>query len=349
MKKILLIEDNQEIRENTEEILELANYEVLTAQDGKVGVEIAQAQLPDLIICDIMMPELDGYGVIHILGRNPETSAIPFIFLTAKTERADFRKGMNLGADDYITKPFDDSELLDAIEGRLKKNEIIRQEYGADIIGLNQFFKEAKNFEDLKELSEDRKIRQYKKKSNVYWEGDYANSIIFINSGKIKTYKTNNDGKQLITGIHGAGDFIGFNALLTGTEYSESAMAMEDVEVCRIPKDDFFNLLYSNRDVANKFIRILSNNLKDREEQLLHLAYNNVRQRVSEALLKLSDQYGSDFSIPRDDLAGMVGTAQESVIRTLSDFKEENLIEINSGKIRTVNIEKLQSVAKRGY
>ena len=236
-----------------------------------------------------------------------------------------------------------------AIEGRLKKNEIIRQEYGADIIGLNQFFKEAKNFEDLKELSEDRKIRQYKKKSNVYWEGDYANSIIFINSGKIKTYKTNNDGKQLITGIHGAGDFIGFNALLTGTEYSESAMAMEDVEVCRIPKDDFFNLLYSNRDVANKFIRILSNNLKDREEQLLHLAYNNVRQRVSEALLKLSDQYGSDFSIPRDDLAGMVGTAQESVIRTLSDFKEENLIEINSGKIRTVNIEKLQSVAKRGY
>src|SRR4051812_20977154 len=105
MKKILLIEDNAGIRENTSEILSLANYSVITAENGKVGVELAQRERPDLIICDIMMPELDGYGVLHILGKKDDTASIPFIFLTAKTEKTDIRKGMNLGADDYLTKP----------------------------------------------------------------------------------------------------------------------------------------------------------------------------------------------------------------------------------------------------
>ncbi|MEO5991651.1 MAG: response regulator, partial [Ferruginibacter sp.] len=95
MKIILVIEDNKIVRENTAEILELANYEVFTAANGKIGVELAVIHKPDLIICDIMMPELDGYGVVHLLNRNPQTSSIPFIFLTAKAEIADFRKGMD--------------------------------------------------------------------------------------------------------------------------------------------------------------------------------------------------------------------------------------------------------------
>src|SRR6187200_2411089 len=129
MKKILLIEDNLEVRENTEEILSLANYEVLTAPNGKVGVELAQKENPDLIICDIMMPELDGYGVLHILNKKAETAGIPFIFLTAKTEKTDIRKGMNLGADDYLTKPFDDTDLLNAIEARLHKSSMQHKLY----------------------------------------------------------------------------------------------------------------------------------------------------------------------------------------------------------------------------
>src|SRR4051812_21185932 len=112
MKKILLIEDNDDIRENTAEILELANYKVTTAPDGKRGVESALKNKPDLIICDIMMPELDGYGVLHLLHKNKETRDTPFIFLSAKTERTDIRKGMDIGADDYITKPFVATELL---------------------------------------------------------------------------------------------------------------------------------------------------------------------------------------------------------------------------------------------
>lgn len=92
MKKILLIEDNTEIRENTSEILELAGYQVLTAPNGKVGVELAQHEKPDLIVCDIMMPELDGYGVLHILSKSPDTSTVPFIFLTAKRRRQIFAR-----------------------------------------------------------------------------------------------------------------------------------------------------------------------------------------------------------------------------------------------------------------
>src|SRR5215210_481297 len=137
-KTVLVIDDNNELRENTAEILELAGYKTLTAENGKKGVEIAVKEKPSLIICDIMMPELDGYGVLHLLRKNPDTESIPFIFLTAKTERSDFRKGMEMGADDYITKPFDDSELLSAVEARLKKSAVLEQKYPSTVTGLAQ-------------------------------------------------------------------------------------------------------------------------------------------------------------------------------------------------------------------
>src|SRR5215213_3411705 len=135
-KTILVIDDNTDIRENTSEILDLAGYKTHTAENGKQGVELALKEKPAVIVCDIMMPELDGYGVLHLLRKNPETQHIPFIFLTAKTERSDFRKGMEMGADDYITKPFDDIELLNAVEIRLKKSAILDQKYPASPQGL---------------------------------------------------------------------------------------------------------------------------------------------------------------------------------------------------------------------
>ena len=121
MKTILLIEDNTEVRENTAEILELANYKVLQAENGKLGVEIANENSIDLIICDIMMPVLDGYGVIHLLSKNTKTASIPFIFLTAKSERGDFRKGMEMGADDYITKPIKPKLLVSKVKALLRR------------------------------------------------------------------------------------------------------------------------------------------------------------------------------------------------------------------------------------
>jgi DNA-binding response OmpR family regulator len=352
MKKIVLIEDNQQVRENTSEILELANYIVLTAENGKLGVELVNKEKPDLIICDIMMPELDGYGVLHIISKNIETAKIPLIFLTAKAEREDFRKGMNMGADDYLTKPFDESELLDAVESRLKRSEIMKSDYAQNATGLNQFIKEARDSHDLKDLSIDRKVRVYKKRTDLYMEGDVPLNLILINSGKVKTYRTNENGKELIIDTYIAGDYIGYNALIQASEYTESAMTLEGTEVCLIPKDDFFKLLYSSRDVSGKFIKMLSNNLNDREEKLLNLAYNSVRQRVASALFRLhkqSENPENGFSISREDLANMVGTSAESVIRSLSDFKDEKLIDITSGKIFILSISNLENLIKRGY
>src|SRR5471030_469307 len=136
-KKILIIEDNTDIRENVVEILDLAGYTVFEADNGKTGVELATKNLPDLILCDIMMPELDGYGVLYMVNKNPETAAIPFIFLTAKAERVDLRKGMEMGADDYLTKPFDDMELLNAIESRLKKKDLQESFYSKSLDRLS--------------------------------------------------------------------------------------------------------------------------------------------------------------------------------------------------------------------
>src|SRR3954462_4905357 len=172
MKKILLIEDNTEIRENTEEILSLANYEVITAPNGKMGVTLAQDQHPDLIICDIMMPELDGYGVLHILSKKTETAQIPFIFVTAKTEKTDIRKGMELGADDYLTKPFDDTELLNAVETRLKKHEMRTRDYNQSAGGLDSFLIDARKALNLTDLCGDKKRKSFKKKSEIFSEGD---------------------------------------------------------------------------------------------------------------------------------------------------------------------------------
>jgi CRP-like cAMP-binding protein/FixJ family two-component response regulator len=347
MKKILLIEDNKDMRENTAEILELANYKVLAAKNGKEGVEYAQKEMPDLIVCDIMMPVLDGYGVLHLLSKNADTAGIPFIFLTAKAERTDFRKGMEMGADDYVTKPFDDIELLNAIESRLKKSESMKKEFSKNMEGLNEFITSAKGVEDLKRLSDERDMRTYRKKEFVYDEGNYPKGIYFISKGKVKTYRTHELGKEFITGLYKEGDFFGYLALLEDGKYSDSATALDDSEICLIPKEDFFSLIYKNAEVSRKFIQMLSDNLQEKEEQLLNLAYNSVRKRVAEALITLYNRYKKDsepkftISISREDLANLAGTATETTIRTLSDFKDEGLIEIKGGNVTILSYDKL--------
>ncbi|HET6225837.1 MAG TPA: response regulator [Bacteroidia bacterium] len=347
MKKILLIEDNNDVRENTAEILTLAKYDVVTAKNGKEGVELAIKEKPHLIICDIMMPVLDGHGVLHMLSKNEETSSIPFIFLTAKAERSDFRKGMEMGADDYLTKPFDDIELMNAIESRLKKNEVLKKEFTKNIQGIDEFISEAKGMDALKELSEKRDVRFYKKKEEIYKEGSFPKGIYFVSKGKIKTYQTTEHGKELITELHKDGDFFGYLSLLKDEKYSSSATALEDAEIYMIPKEDFFSLIYKNSQISKRFIEIISDNLKEKEQQLIKLAYNSVRKRVAEALVKLSDKYKKEedakfsMNVSREDLANMVGTATETVIRTLSDFKDDKLIEISGGNITIVNYDRL--------
>lgn len=123
MKKILVIEDEPDMRRNLATVLRLEKYQPITAENGRVGVELVKREKPDLILCDVMMPELDGYGVLQALRENTDTALIPFIFLTAKGQKEDLRSGMNLGADDYLTKPVPKAELLKAIEARLLRSE----------------------------------------------------------------------------------------------------------------------------------------------------------------------------------------------------------------------------------
>ena len=246
MKKILLIEDNEDIRTNTAEILELANYEVRVAENGKQGVEQALDFLPDLIVCDIMMPELDGYGVLHAIQRNESVKNTPFIFLTAKTERSDFRRGMESGADDYITKPFDGTELLNAIDGRLKKVEWLRKEVLNGLEGLSTLVKSTAAQISWVKLTENRSINKYKKKQVIYTEGNHPNNLYYVVTGKIKTYKANDDGKELVTNLYTTGDFFGHVALLEGRVYMDSAETLEESELVTIPKDEFNELINYN-------------------------------------------------------------------------------------------------------
>jgi len=350
MKKIqiLIIEDNDDIRESTAEILELANYDVLQANNGREGVELANKNLPDLILCDIMMPELDGYGVLYLLNKNPQTAATPFIFLTAKAERLDMRKGMEMGADDYLTKPFDDVELLNAIESRLNKKDKQHQFYSQSLDRLSNLFNGTSGLQELEKMIAARKVRAIKKKQIVYYEGDPASGIYLVINGKVKTFKLSEDGRELLTGMYSHEEYFGITSILLSAPYAETAEAMEDSTVCMLPKDMMDDLLSRYPDVARQFIHIISNNLQDKEEQLLQLAYHSVRKRMAEVLIRLCKQEteGEELvlRVSRDNLAAMAGMATETVSRILSDFKEEGIIERKGSQIVILDQNKLKQM-----
>jgi CRP-like cAMP-binding protein/FixJ family two-component response regulator len=348
-KSILVIDDNENIRENTAEILTLAGYNTLTAGNGKQGVDVAINQKPDLIVCDIMMPELDGYGVLHLLRKNEQTKFIPFIFLTAKTERGDLRKGMEMGADDYITKPFDDIELLNAIETRLKKSEVLNATYPPSQDGIAQFLSGVKSTGILKDVSEKYDVHHYAKKQSVYQSGKRPKFLYYILSGKVKTLKHHPDGKEYIIDLLTAGDFLGYTALIEDRNYDDEAVVLEDAELLQISKDDFLKILNTDLSIAAKFIRVITQNMNAKEERLMNLAYSSLRKRVARALLDIHEKFNASagnkaIEISREDIAQYVGTATESLIRTLSDFRSEKLVEIKEGKILIANVEKLRNL-----
>jgi CRP-like cAMP-binding protein/CheY-like chemotaxis protein len=346
MKTILLIEDDAFIRENTAELLTLAGYAVRTAENGKLGVELALAEQPDLVVCDIMMPVLDGYGVLQIFNQNAHLAGVPFIFLTAKTERTDQRRGMELGADDYLTKPFSETELLSAISGRLARFQHLKPDYDLRAGGLGEFLDDARAVGQLAGLSADRRAHAVRRKQDIYNEGDEPARVYFVQSGRVKTVKTTDGGKELITGLYGPGEFFGYLALLEHTAHGDSAVALDDAELIYIPADDFRQLLLRNREVGQQFIRLLAGRVREREQQLLAMAYDSIRRRVADTLLHLHAQTSADpaasIQLARDDMAAMVGTAPESLIRTLSEFNHSGLIELTPKNIRVLEPEKLR-------
>jgi CRP-like cAMP-binding protein/CheY-like chemotaxis protein len=350
MKKLLLIEDNLEIRENMAEIMELAGYTVFKAENGKIGVETALKEKPDLILCDIMMPVLDGYGVLHLVQKHKDLQGVPFIFLTAKSERTEIRKGMEMGADDYITKPFDGTELLNAIAVRLKKAEQLKQALPVNIQGMNELISITAGKDYLEELKEGRSINHYKKKQLIYSEGNHPSRLFYIQKGKVKTYRRNEDGKELIVGLYNEGDFLGYMPLLEGRTYKETAEALDETELAIIPRAEFEELLGSNPSVMRKFIGILARNIDEKEEQLLAIAYNSLRKKVADTLVTLYRKYNpgreDSFTIDlsRENLAAIAGVAKESLIRMLSELKDERLIGLDGSRIRILNYSGLENM-----
>ncbi len=348
MKKILIIEDNREVRENTAEIIELSNYKVFTAENGKSGVELALKEKPDLIVCDIMMPVLDGYGVYHLLSKHKETAGIPFIYLTAKSEKSDVRKGMEMGADDYITKPFDGIELLHAIETRLKKIELLKEQY-AGPQALTDFLHDANQTGKVQLTSDERELVSYTKKVNVYSYGQRPRAIFYVVSGKVKISKTNDDGKEFITSIHAPGEYFGYTSILEDVNYKDEAQALEETTLMLIPREDFLQLVSNDIRIAQAFIKIIAQNIVEKEESLLNLAYSSLRKKVAYGLIQLLEKYKVErgdaivLNLSRENMAQSIGIATESLIRTLGDFKDEKLIDIQAGKIIIINEKKLRN------
>ena len=350
MTKILVIEDDSVVRENTAELLELANYNVITANDGKSGVYQAKKQLPDIIICDIMMPELNGYGVLQILSKEKTTKHIPFIFLSAKIERGDIRKGMNLGADDYITKPFDESELLSAIESRLAKVAIIKENIEKKSVNeLTTSKDEIKSLTNLKSFfTENVEKYSFKLGEVIYRKGDNSNFVYLINKGVVKTYKIDEQGKELVTGLHKENEFFGFTSFSQNIPFQEYAAAIEETQLLRLLKKDLKNILQKNHEVTLELIDYLTGNVSEIKDQLLQMAYSSVRKKTARTIIQFSEKIKKhpleNIKILRSDLANIAGIATETFIRTLSDLKKDGLIDIDGNNIKILNLEKLKKV-----
>ncbi len=346
--KIVLIEDNMDLRESTAELLEISGYEVISAKDGLDGLKKVKQSNPDLILCDIMMPNLDGYGVLHILSQDPELNTIPFIFLTAKSEPLDFRQGMDLGADDYIIKPFKELDLFKSIETRLKKsrkNLIIQpSEEQIPLIKENQIALDFLNFESN---NFPKRIIHLERKQNLYSEGDFPQNLYFLKSGRIKIFQYDESGKQFITNFINPGDFFGYVDVLEEQNYRENAEGMEDSIILSITSEEFKDHLSNNHFLEIHFRKLLTESLIKSEKNLISMAYNSLRIRTAKALIDLAENSGASINQPfsirilREDLANKMGTAPESVIRILSEFKKEGLLEMKGSQILIFNLSKL--------
>ncbi|SDB29187.1 cAMP-binding domain of CRP or a regulatory subunit of cAMP-dependent protein kinases [Flavobacteriaceae bacterium MAR_2010_188] len=348
MKTILIIEDDTALRENTAELLELSGYSISTAPNGRIGIEVAKNQLPDLIVCDIMMPEVDGYGVLEAVSLEPTTSHIPFIFLSAKTEYQEIRKGMDLGADDYLSKPFEEQELLSAVESRLAKAEVLAQII-SEASNKSKTESGIRNLNELKNLFDDTgENKVFSPGEIIYREGDHSTIIYLILSGIVKSHKMDQSGKELITALHKPDEFLGFTSFLENIPYQETASCIEEVEIVGIQKSKLKKILGNNLDVSLEIMNILNNTVADIKNQLVQMAYSSVRKKTAKTILQfagiLNKKSGDSIKISRSDLASVAGIATESLIRTLSEFKKKGLIEIDGRNISILKLNELEMV-----
>ncbi|MFW6222627.1 MAG: response regulator, partial [Bacteroidota bacterium] len=229
-KKILVIEDDAVLKDNTAELLKLSGYDVITAADGRQGMALINNDRPDLVLCDIFMNGSGGYSVLQAKNQNTETAGIPLIFMTGKTDQAELRKGMELGADDFLFKPFQDIELLRAIETRINMREHLISKYLQD--GTGKIVPLPELIQDI--LQEAVSI-ELKRGELLYRQDGASVAVYYIIKGSIKVYRISDQGKSYITDLASEGDIVGYKAAIENREYRQFAESMTPALVKRIP------------------------------------------------------------------------------------------------------------------
>lgn len=348
MTKVLLIEDDSVLRENIAELLELSDFEVLTAPNGKLGLKSININIPDIIVCDIMMPELDGYEVLSEVTKNTKTKHIPFIFLSAKTEHQDVRKGMNLGADDYITKPFTEDELVSAIKSRLAKASILKEKEQDNVHNYSEK-DELINLNDLKNFFDDYGNEfTFSKGDIIYREGDHSNFIYLITKGAVKCHKLDTKGKELATSLYKEDDLFGYTSFTHNLPHKETATAIKKTKLVGLSILQLSEILKNNNKLAIALIDHLTDDLSHFKDQLLEMAYSSVNKKTANTILQFAEKINrrpnDPIKISRNDLASVAGIATETFIRTLTNFKNQGLIKSEGRNIVVLDIDGLKQI-----
>lgn len=335
MKKILVIEGGGKISEGIDGMLG-PDYKVIKAGTGFDGLEVAKKERPDMIFCSAVMPDIDGYGISDILSKDKSTMDIPFVILNNR-----------YNGHKIVNDPAWLAGTLDKLSEKNNKGSGLSTKLDALLQLINGTAKPSDG------IMGDYRTRVFDKKENIYYEGDTPGTVYMIKSGRVKTVKMGPGGKEFIIDIYEKNTFFGHMAIFENNEYPDTAVALEETEVLLIPKDDFLALINNSNEMAGRFIKMLTDDISEKEERLMTLAYNSVRARVAGALLQLQKKYKKDKSslpltihVSRDDLAGLIGTTTESLIRTLTDFKQEGHIETDKGEITILDAAGLQKIRR---
>lgn len=350
MKAILLITTNEELRKKVAGIFDYSGYSVTTVPDGAAAIESAIGVQPEVILCDLDLPEPGSYTLLHAVAQHASISRIPVILLGSFPTKEDVRKAMDAGADDCLPLPFEGIELLRAVEAALdrktRRSLHSAKKHADDVLPTG----DKEDRQRLTVLFGDRDMQTFRRKQSLYSEGQRATQVWFIASGKVKTFRINEDGKELITNLYGQGDLVGYTEALQGDCYRDSARAVEDTGLIAIPRSEFLRIITTSTELSRLLLQMLARNSTRRDEGLVDLAYNSLRKRVANGLLRLSETFNEGvqgnrtINLSRENLAAIIGAAPESLTRTLSDFKKEKLISMQEGVITLLNEEKLRNL-----
>jgi len=347
MKKILIVNDKSLVREELLELFWQSNYQVIITSSGNEVEQLALKHSPDLILYDNIRPEFNEYSVSHHIQPNSIIKQRYFIF---KKSNAENSKVSVEGIANKMLHHSNASDLLHSIECSLDNSPV---DNDGQTEKMQSFLEitETNPKRALKNFVEGRRVQWFNRNQTIFYEGNHPKNIFYIQKGKVKVYKMNEDGKELIVRLCGENEFFGYVSILENTTYKVSAKAIERCEIAIIPRSDFDSMINTNALVLKKFIQMLAGEVGDYEQMLLGMAYNSLRKKVAETLLRLTAKFEQQnpeqncLKVSRPTLAALAGTATESLIRTLSDFKKEKLIDITDGNIKILDSLKLTWLA----